>query len=69
MPPQWRCAQLPTGPLERRQYLARHLPQIIFDKADCRGKLLEIACLPEIKRLDFLVKGFTRAGITIDGSE
>jgi hypothetical protein len=49
-----------AGPPDKVQYLAHHLPEIIADKAVCRAKLLEIARLEKINRLDFLLAGFHR---------
>ena len=49
-----------AGPPEQVQYLAHHLPEIIADKAVCRAKLLAIARLKKVKRLDFLLAGFLR---------
>jgi NACHT domain len=49
-----------AGPPDKVQYLAHHLPEIIADKNACRAKLLEIARLDKIDRLDFLLAGFHR---------
>jgi hypothetical protein len=49
-----------AGPPDKLQYLAHHLPEIIADKAVCRAKLLAIARLEKINRLDFLLAGFHR---------
>lgn len=56
-------------PPERRQYIAHHLPEILPDKVACRAALLEIARLPTVSRLDFLVAGFARTGVTSDDAE
>ena len=56
-------------PASRMQYFAHHLPEIIPDKAACRTKLLEIARLKKIDRLDFLVSGFSRLGTSSEDSE
>jgi hypothetical protein len=53
-----------AGAPDNVQYLAHHLPEIIADKAVCRAKLIEIARLEKIKRLDFLLAGFHRLQIT-----
>ena len=56
-------------PPERLQLIAHHLPEIIADEKTCRARLLEIARLPTLGRLDFLVAGFARAGIGAEDSE
>jgi hypothetical protein len=56
-------------PPERRQHIAHHLPEILPDKVACRAALLEIARLPTVSRLDFLVAGFARTGVTSDDAE
>jgi hypothetical protein len=56
-------------PPERLQYIAHHLPEIMSDKAKCRARLLEVARLPELGRLDFLVAGLTRSNIGFEDSE
>jgi hypothetical protein len=56
-------------PASRVQYFAHHLPHIILDKAACRAKLLDIACLEEVQRLDFLIAGFARLGTPPDDAE
>jgi hypothetical protein len=58
-----------VGPPEKVQFLAHHLPEIILDKAECRAKLLEIARLEKVERLDFLLTGFGRLGISHDDAE
>jgi len=56
-------------PPERLQYIAHHLPEIIPDRDTCRTRLLEIARLADLDRLDFLVAGFARANIGAEDSE
>ena len=56
-------------PPSRVQYLAHHLPQIILDKAACRVRLLDIARLEKVERLDFLVAGLVRLGTSPDDAE
>ncbi len=56
-------------PPERLQYIAHHLPEIIHDREICRARLLEIARLPDLDRLDFLVAGFARANIGVEDPE
>jgi energy-coupling factor transporter ATP-binding protein EcfA2 len=56
-------------PASRLQYIAHHLPQIIVDKAACRAKLLDIARLEKVERLDFLIEGFARLGTPPDDAE
>jgi hypothetical protein len=56
-------------PVCKVQYLAHHLPQIIMDKAACRAKLLEVARLEKVKRLDFLIAGFARLAIPPEDAE
>jgi hypothetical protein len=56
-------------PAIRVQYLAHHLPQIMLDKTACRAKLLNIAHLEKVERLDFLIAGFTRLGTSPDDAE
>jgi hypothetical protein len=58
-----------AGPPDKVQYLAHHLPEIIADNAACRAKLLEIARLDKIKRLDFLLAGFHRLKSSTDDTE
>jgi hypothetical protein len=58
-----------SGPPDKVQYLAHHLPEIIADKAACRAKLLEIARLDKIERLDFLLAGFHRLQTSHDDAE
>ena len=53
---------LPTAP-EQAQYFAQYLPAIISDKLVARGRLLEIARLPQLVRLDFVTTGFARLGV------
>jgi hypothetical protein len=57
------------GPPEKVQFLSHHLPAIILDKVECRAKLLEIARLEKVERLDFLLTGFGRLGILHDDTE
>lgn len=56
-------------PASRVQFLAHHLPQIILDKTVCRAKLLDIAHLEKVQRLDFLIAGFVRLGTSPDDDE
>jgi len=56
-------------PASRVQYLAHHLPQIILDKTACRAKLLDIARLENVERLDFLTTGFARLGTPPEDAE
>jgi energy-coupling factor transporter ATP-binding protein EcfA2 len=56
-------------PAAGAQYFAHHLPEIILDKARCREKLLDIARLEKVERLDFLIAGFARLGIPTDDAE
>jgi hypothetical protein len=58
-----------AGPPEKVQFLAHHLPEIILDRAECRAKLLEVARLEKVKRLDFLLTGFERLGISHHDAE
>lgn len=54
---------LASAELERAQYIAHYLPQIIMDKNECRNKLLDIGRLNKLSRPDFLVQGFAKLGI------
>jgi hypothetical protein len=56
-------------PASRVQYFAHHLSQIILDKTACRAKLLDIARLEKVERLDFLIAGFARLGTPPDDAE
>jgi hypothetical protein len=56
-------------PAEKAQYFAHHLPEIILDKAACRAKLLEIARLEKVARLDFLIAGFKRLDASAEDTE
>jgi hypothetical protein len=56
-------------PPVKAQYFAHHLPQIIWDKAACRAKLLEVARLEMVERLDFLIAGFARLGASPEDPE
>ena len=60
------AADQPAGKL---QYFAHHLPEIILDKRVCRTKLLDIARLEKVERLDFLIAGFARLGTPPDDAE
>lgn len=56
-------------PPERLQFLAHHLPEIVSDKQSCRRKLLAIASIDKLDRPDFLLRGFTRLGVSSDDDE
>jgi hypothetical protein len=56
-------------PANQTQYFAHHLPAIVADRTACRAKLLEIARLEKIDRLDFLMSGFARLGVQPDDTE
>ena len=58
-----------AGPPDKVQFLAHHLPEIILDKPECRARLLEIAHLEKVERLDFLLTGFGRLGTSHDDIE
>ena len=40
-----------------------------FEKGGCRAKLLDIARLEKVERLDFLISGFARLGVSPDDAE
>jgi hypothetical protein len=58
-----------AGPPDNVQFLAHHLPEIILDRTQCRAKLLEIARLEKVERLDFLLTGFGRLGTPYHDTE
>jgi hypothetical protein len=58
-----------AGPPEKVQFLAHHLPEIVLDKAECRARLLAIARLEKVERLDFLLTGLSRLGTSHDDTE
>jgi hypothetical protein len=47
---------------DRVQYIAHHLADILSDRVRCREILLNVARLPDLRRLDFLAVGFRNAG-------
>ena len=55
-------------PAEERQYIAHHIPEIIGSVDESFRLLMEICDLPEVSRMDFVIKGVTALGNEIDES-
>jgi hypothetical protein len=62
--PEVRAALEPLAALSpvRVQYFSHYLADILPNKAHCREILLNIARLPDLRRLDFLAAAFRKAG-------
>ena len=55
-------------PAEERQYIAHHIPAIVGSVDESFQLLMEICDLPEVSRMDFVIKGVTALGNEIDES-
>ncbi|MBZ9662280.1 hypothetical protein LB523_24835 [Mesorhizobium sp. ESP-6-4] len=51
-------------PIEEQALFAHYIPDIEFDRAKAKQRLVEIAKLPELGRPDILVRGFKKLGAT-----
>ena len=57
---------LPRMPPEERQHIAHHIPDIVGSVEESFRFLAEICELPEVSRMDFVVRGFAALGNEID---
>ncbi len=60
---------LPRIPPDERQHIAHHVPAIVGSVDESFRLLLEICDLPEVSRIDFVIRGFTALGKQIDDGE
>ena len=60
---------LPWNPLEDRQYIAEHIPEIVGSVDESYRLLVEICNLPDLSRVDFVVRGFTALGDGVNEEE
>ena len=56
-------------PPEERQHIAHHIPEIVRSDDKSFRLLLEICGLPEVSRIDFVIRGFAALGSEIDEEE
>jgi len=55
-------------PAEERQHIAHHIPEIVGSVDESFRLLMEICDLPEVSRMDFVIKGVAALGNEIDES-
>ena len=60
---------LTRTPPEERQYIAHHIPEIVRSDGESFRLLMEICGLPEVSRMDFVIRGFATLGNEIDERE
>ena len=56
-------------PPEDRQHIAEYIPAIVGSVDESRRLLLEICELPELRRTDFVIRGFAALGDDIDDAQ
>ena len=56
-------------PHDELQHAAHHLPAIVADSRECRQLLLEVARLPNLERVDFVVQAFVELRVGPADSE
>ena len=56
-------------PPEDRQHIAEHIPVIVGSVDQSKRLLLEICELPELRRTDFVIRGFAALGDDIDDAQ
>ena len=60
---------LPGRPPEERQLIAHHVPEIVGSNDETFRLLMEICELPEVSRMDFVIRGFAALRNEIDEEE